>query len=248
MDKEQKAIFAQRLGILRNQSKMSQEELSVALNIDRGTIAKYETEKRIPSYEHLTIFAKHFNVSTDYLLGLTENATTDTDTQMVCDFTGLSDNTIHLLNLLNRVKHLNISDYQPSIIDILDSILSQIDDGYYYCLFLLRDAINTNISDDNDNDIINIIKSIDSTKINSKLICGQEYSNYLMQKCNKYLEQLTNNVLSSLRGDDKFTKIQFEVNRALELETLTQICERIITSHTIFQEALNNGKHNPKKE
>lgn len=70
MEMEQKAIFAERLGKLRDDRKMSQEQLAAALEIDRGTIAKYETKNRIPSYEHLTMFAKYFDVSTDYLLGI----------------------------------------------------------------------------------------------------------------------------------------------------------------------------------
>lgn len=100
MNSEQKAIFAIRLGELRNEKGLSQEELSSAVQIDRGTIAKYETQKRIPSYEHLTSFAVFFGVSTDYLLGLTDNKTTNTELQSVCEYTGLSDTAIQALMLI----------------------------------------------------------------------------------------------------------------------------------------------------
>lgn len=65
-------IFAQRLKSLRKEIGLSQEALAKKLNLDKSTIAKYETEKISPSIEMLIIFAKFFKVSTDYLLGLEE--------------------------------------------------------------------------------------------------------------------------------------------------------------------------------
>lgn len=65
-------IFAQRLKSLRKEIGLSQEALAKKLNLDKSTIAKYETEKNSPSIEMLIIFAKFFKVSTDYLLGLEE--------------------------------------------------------------------------------------------------------------------------------------------------------------------------------
>ena len=65
-------IFAQRLKSLRKEIGLSQEALAKKLNLDKSTIAKYETEKISPSIEMLIIFAKFFKVSTDYLLELEE--------------------------------------------------------------------------------------------------------------------------------------------------------------------------------
>lgn len=65
-------IFAQRLKSLRKEIGLSQEALAKKLNLDKSTVAKYETEKISPSIEMLIIFAKFFKVSTDYLLGLEE--------------------------------------------------------------------------------------------------------------------------------------------------------------------------------
>lgn len=65
-------IFAQRLKSLRKEIGLSQEALAKKLNLDKSTVAKYETEKISPSIEMLIIFAKFFKVSSDYLLGLEE--------------------------------------------------------------------------------------------------------------------------------------------------------------------------------
>lgn len=65
-------IFAQRLKSLRKEIGLSQEALAKKLNLDKSTVAKYETEKISPSIEMLIIFAKFFKVSSDFLLGLEE--------------------------------------------------------------------------------------------------------------------------------------------------------------------------------
>ena len=122
MKTEQKAIFATRIGKLRNDKGMSQEELAAALNIDRGTIAKYETQKRIPSYEHLTAFTEYFNVSTDYLLGIAKNKTPDPDISMICDYTGLSDDAIQTLNV---IKGSNVSDTVSALIAELGQCINE---------------------------------------------------------------------------------------------------------------------------
>lgn len=126
MNSEQKAIFALRLGDLRNKKGLSQEELSSAVNIDRGTIAKYETQKRIPSYEHLTSFAEFFEVSTDYLLGITKNKTPDPEISMICEYTGLSDSAVQALNMIKG------SDLSRDISILLDEMEECIQKAAYY--------------------------------------------------------------------------------------------------------------------
>lgn len=102
MDLEQKKVFAERLGKLRTKQNLSQQQLSEETNINRETIAKYETVKRIPSYEHLTKFAKYFQVSTDYLLGISDNFTPDDKLQFVCNYTGLHENAINRISTMKN--------------------------------------------------------------------------------------------------------------------------------------------------
>lgn len=65
-------IFRKRLKELRKDAGLSQVALAKELNLDKSTIAKYETAAISPSIEILVLFAKFFHVSTDYLLGLEE--------------------------------------------------------------------------------------------------------------------------------------------------------------------------------
>ncbi|MFA5450186.1 MAG: helix-turn-helix transcriptional regulator [Clostridia bacterium] len=56
--------------LLRKEKGLSQVEFAVSLNLDKSTIAKYETDKILPSVPMLIKIAQFFEVSTDYLLGL----------------------------------------------------------------------------------------------------------------------------------------------------------------------------------
>lgn len=97
MKKKQCDIFGERLAALRNKKGLTQSELADNMGIQRVTIAKYETGQRAPSIDHLINFAEYFQVSTDYLLGLTESSTTDTNVKMVCDYTGLSEEAVETI-------------------------------------------------------------------------------------------------------------------------------------------------------
>lgn len=61
--------FGNRLKILRNVSGVTQRELAEAIDVERATIAGYETRASEPNYEKLIRISKFFNVSVDYLLG-----------------------------------------------------------------------------------------------------------------------------------------------------------------------------------
>ncbi len=68
-----KQTFGQRLKEVRYDKKITQIALAEKLNVDKSTIAKYETDKIEPSISMLIELAKFFDVSTDYLLGLTDD-------------------------------------------------------------------------------------------------------------------------------------------------------------------------------
>ena len=54
---------------LRIEKGLSQDALAEILNIDRTTLAGYETGRREPCLMMLCTIADYFNVSVDYLLG-----------------------------------------------------------------------------------------------------------------------------------------------------------------------------------
>jgi len=65
--------IGKRLIYLRKERQLSQEELARQLNLSRGAIAMWETDKRKPDLDMLIHLADFFNVSIDYILCRTEN-------------------------------------------------------------------------------------------------------------------------------------------------------------------------------
>ncbi|MCG3089168.1 helix-turn-helix domain-containing protein [Sporosarcina cyprini] len=66
-------MFADRLKRLRQNKKLSQQEMADFLGISRQGYGKYENGSSQPSFEMLEKLSTYFGVSTDYLLGTSEN-------------------------------------------------------------------------------------------------------------------------------------------------------------------------------
>jgi len=65
--------FAQRLRELREEHDLTQEQLATALGFKTYTvISNWEGGKRRPDIDNLKVIAKYFNVSVDYLVGMTD--------------------------------------------------------------------------------------------------------------------------------------------------------------------------------
>lgn len=62
-----------RIKKLREQEKYSQLDLAKLLNISNSTLSQYENGAREPGYEVLRAIATFFGVTTDYLMGLSDN-------------------------------------------------------------------------------------------------------------------------------------------------------------------------------
>lgn len=63
-------IFSAKLKSLRTEYNMSQTDLAKLLGVSRSCISSYENKQRSPDQETLIKIASLFNVSTDYLLGV----------------------------------------------------------------------------------------------------------------------------------------------------------------------------------
>jgi transcriptional regulator with XRE-family HTH domain len=68
-------MFGKRLKELREKAELNQTELGKYFGLDRATISRYENSNREPNPEMIIKFANFFNVSSDYLLGLTDDPT-----------------------------------------------------------------------------------------------------------------------------------------------------------------------------
>lgn len=110
------------LKVLREEKRITQDDIALLLNIKRQTYSSYERNKSLPDVNTLSKLADYFNVSTDYLLGRTEVKNYE-------DFKGLIINTnknqILLddeLNLLNSYRKLS-AEYKAEIRGEIKGIL-----------------------------------------------------------------------------------------------------------------------------
>ncbi|MHB1126615.1 MAG: helix-turn-helix domain-containing protein [Bacillota bacterium] len=67
-------MLGEKLSKLRKNKGLSQAELARLLGMSRSTYAQYEIDRRNPDYETLSKMASFFGVSTDWLLGRSNNS------------------------------------------------------------------------------------------------------------------------------------------------------------------------------
>lgn len=65
-------MFTQRLKALRAKQNLSQEAIALAMGINRSTYAGYESGQNEPDFDTLVMISNFHQVTTDYLLGLTD--------------------------------------------------------------------------------------------------------------------------------------------------------------------------------
>ena len=67
--------LAEKIKLLREKAKLTQAELARELGLSRSGVNAWEMGLSVPSTQYVVELAKHFNVSTDYLLGIEDTAT-----------------------------------------------------------------------------------------------------------------------------------------------------------------------------
>ncbi len=67
--------FSNRLISLRKERGLTQEDMAKVIQKKRSTVSGYETEGKEPDLETVCVLAKYFGVSTDYLLGYSDERT-----------------------------------------------------------------------------------------------------------------------------------------------------------------------------
>ena len=72
---QKKILFAERLSLLRKQAAISQKQLGEVIGLSNKAICTLENGTRETSFEKLVLLAEFFQVSTDYLLGITDDPT-----------------------------------------------------------------------------------------------------------------------------------------------------------------------------
>ncbi|WP_461630283.1 helix-turn-helix domain-containing protein [Labilibaculum euxinus] len=103
--------FGKKIATLRKTSKMSQTELSKALNTSTSVIGRYERDEMTPSIDAARKLAKILNTTVGYLLGETEQEDLFKDPDM--------------LKRLNEIEKMNKED-KGHILSVVDGFIKSI--------------------------------------------------------------------------------------------------------------------------
>ena len=98
-----KIKFNIRLKELRLEAGLTQKDLAKAIEVGRTTISEYESGKIVPKQEGLLKLANHFNVSVDYLTGVSNERATR------------KQNASDLDSLLNTIHHILLDEYDTPV-------------------------------------------------------------------------------------------------------------------------------------
>lgn len=94
-----KALFPSQLKELRKKKGISQETLARDLGVSKSTIGLYETGDTLPDAKTLHDIAIYFDISSDWLLGLSTVPSSNKNVRDVCEYIGLSAEAVSALRL-----------------------------------------------------------------------------------------------------------------------------------------------------
>ena len=130
------------LRALMEERKVTQQKIAEICSVKPQSVSQWRNGETRPDILSLAKIAKHFGVSTDYLLGLTDVKTTDTATKELCGTLGLSENAVSLLQ--NKIPLYfdfpEISDSQLYVAQTVATLNALISDHIEY----LTNANNRN--------------------------------------------------------------------------------------------------------
>lgn len=218
---------------LREKAGENQEQLAAALQVaNRETVARWESGARDLKREHIIALAKHFNVSADYLLGLSDVATVEADVQTACKVTGLSERAIKRLSQLRIANIQNRKGVESlfPLIGIVDYLISE----HCFWGFCYNIACTLNykrLSDIN----IQTIKERKERYIDEELRINPNYDADKDLHLGDYSLDIENE-------EEWFEFRKWELFKSMERFT-NEVVENY--DHFINEEASENGEHNP---
>lgn len=86
--------FAERLKEIRAQHRITQDDLAKILECSRYRVIDMERGKVNPNVDDIKRLYAYFGISADYLLGLSDIQTRNSDIKSICEYTGLTETAV----------------------------------------------------------------------------------------------------------------------------------------------------------
>lgn len=106
-------IIKKRISQLCREQNASLAQIAKKADISPATLQLYTIGKRTPDAKCLRKLCSALGVSADWILGISETKTLDTNKAAVCNFTGLSE---EALNIILEIKLIRLSDALSEIL------------------------------------------------------------------------------------------------------------------------------------
>lgn len=130
------SVFATRLRNALESSNLTQKKLAEAVGVSSQMVSLYCSGSNAPQLPVLAAIAKELNVTTDFLLGLTDNESVHSEIRGIGDYTGLDTNSIETLHKYQSVPlFMDTVNFLFSDLEFLESIAD-------YFTTPLLDAVN----------------------------------------------------------------------------------------------------------
>lgn len=94
-------VFPTRLRLLMEKAGTNQGDLAAHLGVTRQAVSHYCTGQSSPDWKAIAKIAEYFQVSADYLLGISDVQSVDATLQAACEYTGLSEDSAKLMHTQN---------------------------------------------------------------------------------------------------------------------------------------------------
>mgnify|MGYP003289592548 CR=1 FL=1 len=130
--------FADRLSDLISkaaQNGITLRDIERATGVKKESISKYQNNKAEPGLNSIVALAKYFNVSADYLLGLSDAATTDITVQEICKKTGLSE---EMIVFLLEDDETYPAEHQKNVCDLVNTGTMTIEEARWLTRYFLN--------------------------------------------------------------------------------------------------------------
>lgn len=243
--------FGKRIAELRESSSNSQEEICAKLGVTQQTLSRYEKGQRQASLDFVVKASKYFNVSADYLLGLSPTKSPDDKTKAACEVTGLEEEYIETLKAAVIERKMNRDGYEKTSINAVNALFygitrqPDIIPELAKLLTLDIDLLEMSEEESKQIEVKEINKALDGKGV---LLSHSEYFDFLVQmiknSCNDMIDIIVNHYFGTPPFPHTNMVAKSIVNTVFN-HTFFDKSNRLLES---IKEDLENAQHNPEEE
>lgn len=160
-------IIGKRINSALAEKDIKQKELAKKIGVNDNVISYWCSGSRTPNTQQIIQICNVLGVSADYLLGLTDVATTDKDLQYICDYTGLDEKAIQKLRLYTQGADdffVNPTNEYKNLINVQKTVINNFLNSRCFDDLTTRFTTQQSINEE----VCNILNEIKNTTDNNE--------------------------------------------------------------------------------